>query len=148
MLAAKEQMNVETVRSFIERFWNKQELNCTKEFLTEDYRDHAYTPNSVEGLEQMGRILNSAFSGQQSMIQEIIAQGDKVMVRMVLRGEHSGTFRGTAPTGNSVEATVYREYRLVDGKIAEHWALFDTAALLQQIGAQLSIDNACKIKRD
>ncbi|MEK3720550.1 ester cyclase [Paenibacillus sp. FSL H8-0034] len=143
----KEQANIELVRDFIETFWNQQKLDCIETVLTADYVDHAYTPQTAEGLEQMAIVLNTAFPDQHSTISEIIAQGDKVMVRMVMRGTHLGAFRGTAPTGNRIEATIYREYVIRDGQIAEHWALFDTATLLRQIGAQLSFDNACKIRK-
>jgi steroid delta-isomerase-like uncharacterized protein len=144
----KEQANIELVRDFIEAFWNQQKLDCIESVLTAYYIDHAYQPHTVDGLKQMAIVLNTAFPDQYSTINEIIAQGDKVMVRMIMRGTHLGEFRGTAPTGNRIEATIYREYVIRDGQIAEHWALFDTATLLRQIGAQLSFDNACKIKKD
>jgi steroid delta-isomerase-like uncharacterized protein len=144
---SQEQSNVELVTAFIEAFWNQQELHCTELFLTEDYIDHAYMPKSIEGLKQMAGLLNTAFPDQHSTIHEIVAQGDKIIVRMVMHGTHQGEFRGTAPTGNSIEAVVYREFAIRDGRIAEHWALFDTATLLRQIGAQLSFNNACTIKQ-
>jgi steroid delta-isomerase-like uncharacterized protein len=144
---SNEQANVEIVTAFIESFWNQKELHCTEQLLSENYIDHAYTPGSLDGLKQMAGLLNTAFPDQHSTINEIVAQGDKVIVRMVMRGTHQGEFRGTSPTGNPIEAVVYREYVIRDGKIAEHWALFDTATLLRQIGAELNFDNACKIKR-
>lgn len=144
----KEQANIELVRDFIEAFWNQRKFDCIETILTADYVDHAYTPQTAEGLKQMAIVLNTAFPDQYSTINEIITQGDKVIVRLVMRGTHLGAFRGTEPTGNLIEATIYREYVVRDGQISEHWALFDTATLLRQIGAQLSFDNACKIKKD
>ncbi|WP_177237582.1 ester cyclase [Paenibacillus sp. 1_12] len=53
-------------------------------------------------------------------------------------GTHLREFRGSGPTGHPIEAAVYREYFIKDKQIAEHWALFDTATLLMQIGAQFN----------
>jgi len=142
-----EQQNMAHVEAFIESFWNGRGNLQQGQFLTEHYVDHAYMPHSAEGLIHMKNQLLASFPDQQSAVEEIIAQGDKVVVRMRLRGTHQGVFRDTQPSGNSVEVAVYREYRLENGLIAEHWALLDTASLLRQIGGQLNVENACKLKQ-
>jgi len=135
--------NVETVHDFIESFWNRQEADAIDRFLTNDYVDLAYSPKSVEGLRATGNALVTAFPDARSTIESVIAEGDRVVVRLTLRGTHQGPFRGTEATGNPVEVTGYREYRLVDGKIAEHHGLLDTATLLRQIEAGPPPENAC-----
>jgi predicted ester cyclase len=55
------------------------------------------------------------------------------MVRLRLTGTHNGTFRTKDATGNKIDVRAVRWFRMVDGKIAEHWALLDTLALLRQI---------------
>jgi predicted ester cyclase len=64
-----------------------------------------------------------------------------------MSGTHQGNFRGTEATQNPIDVNLYREFRLIDGKISEHWALFDTASLFRQIGAELHEQPACQIKR-
>ncbi|TXK72422.1 ester cyclase [Paenibacillus sp. N3.4] len=140
-------LNTNVVRSFIELFWNQGEFAGTEEFLTSGYVDHAYMPNHKEGLLNMANILHSAFPDQKWTIESMIAQDDKVVIRLTLRGTHTGTFRGTEPTNQIIEVNQYREFRLEDGKIAEHWALFDTATLFRQIGAEWNEQPACKINR-
>ncbi|MBD0379412.1 ester cyclase [Paenibacillus sedimenti] len=140
--------NVGIVHSFIESFWNAGNMEMVEHMLTEDYVDHAYIPGNREGLLNTAQVLHTAFPDQRSDVKQMIAQDDRVVVRLTMRGTHQGTFRGTEATHNPIEVNLYREYRLVDGKIAEHWALFDTAALLRQIGAELNEHNACKIKKD
>ncbi len=141
---ATEQANADIVRAFIESFWNGQDPDNLHRFLTPDYVDHAYVPHTADGLKKTAGELSAALPDHRSEIEDVIAQGDKVVVRMVLRGTHDGSFRGAPPTGNPVEVNVYRTYRLAEGKIAEHWALLDTATLLRQIAAQPSPENACK----
>jgi steroid delta-isomerase-like uncharacterized protein len=140
--------NIELVRTFIQKFWNEGDRKCVDRFLREDYIDHAYDPNNVEGLVNMACLLHTAFPDQFSTVESIIGQGDRVVVRLRMTGTHEGNFRGTEASGNRVDVKLYREYRLEDGKIVEHWALFDTASLFRQIGAELNQQPACQIKKN
>jgi predicted ester cyclase len=139
--------NIEVIRSFIRNFWNEGNLNCTDQYLTSDYVDHAYVPNNKVGLEMMARTLNDAFPDQVFTEESILAQGDCVVVRLRLRGTHLGNFRGTEATNHLVDVKLYREFRLKEGKISEHWALLDTASLFRQIGAELHEQPVCQIKK-
>ncbi|MNV73979.1 SnoaL-like polyketide cyclase [compost metagenome] len=95
----------------------------------------------------MAHLLHTAFPDQNSTVESIIGQGTLVVVRLRMTGTHLGVFRGTEASHNRVDVRLYREYRLEDGKIAEHWALFDTASLFRQIGAELNQQPACQIKK-
>ncbi len=137
--------NIRIVRQFIQKFWNEGDLGCAEQFLAEDYIDHAYVPGNVDGLKLTAGSLHTAFPDQVSVEESIVAQGDRVVARLRLEGTHKGSFRGTEATQNRIEVRVYREYRLANGRIAEHWALLDTASLLRQIGAELNEHPACRI---
>lgn len=139
------QANVALVRAFIERFWNGGEEGAAETELTADYTDHAYVPGNAEGLLHMARVLKQAFPDQHCAEESVVAEGDRVMLRLRLRGTHLGSFRGTEPTGTKVDVRLFREFRIVDNKIAEHWALLDTASLLRQIGAELHEQPACRL---
>lgn len=54
---------------------------------------------------------------------------------MVVKGTHKGVFFGNPPTGNSIDVTLYRQYRVVDGKIAEHRGWIDMITMWHQIKA-------------
>ena len=64
---------------------------------------------------------------------EVIAEGDLVSVRGWIRGVHRGPFMGIAPTGKSVEFSIFITYRIAGGKIVDHWMLTDNMALMQQL---------------
>ncbi|WP_240762020.1 ester cyclase [Paenibacillus thalictri] len=66
-------------------------------------------------------------------MEEIIGQGDKVLVKMNVKGSHQGMFFGTAPTGNCIDVILYRQYRLAEGKIAEHRGWIDMVTMWHQI---------------
>ncbi|MCC3372583.1 ester cyclase [Cohnella sp. REN36] len=141
-----EQWQTGLVLDFIREFWNEGRTESLDRYLTDDYADHAYVPGDREGLARMADALRTAFPDQSSAVESVIAQGDRVIVRLRLTGTHQGNFRGKEATFLPVNVTLYREYRLTDGRIAEHWALLDTAALLRQIGAELHEQPACRIK--
>ena len=66
---------------------------------------------------------------------DMIAEGDKVMCKFSVKGTHNGEFMGVPATGNQV---LYEEVIIVrfeNGKIVEHWAVADALSLLQQIAA-------------
>ncbi|MGO4789123.1 ester cyclase [Paenibacillus sp. 2KB_20] len=126
-----EQTNVETVNQFIEAFWNHSELESVDRFLTDDYQELSY--QSKEGLKKFAATILEAFPDKRYTVEEIIGQGDKVLVRMTVKGTHQGMFFGTAPTGNTIDVTLYRQYRVVDGKIAEHRGWIDMVSMWSQI---------------
>lgn len=69
--------------------------------------------------------------------EEIVAEGDRVWVRITIRGTHSGMLRGVPATGRAVEYTQLGMYTMRDGRIAGARAVFDDITLLGQIGVQV-----------
>ncbi|MCH5585985.1 ester cyclase [Shimazuella sp. AN120528] len=126
-----EQQNVEVVRAFVEQFWNKNDFDCIDRFLSEDYQELTY--QSKEGLKKFAATILESFSGKGYTIEEIMAKDDKVLVRMNVKGTHQGMFFGTAPTGNTIDVTLYRQYRVVDGRITEHRGWIDMVTMWSQI---------------
>ncbi|HXG36790.1 MAG TPA: ester cyclase, partial [Dehalococcoidia bacterium] len=68
-------------------------------------------------------------------IQQIISEGDKVMVHWKAQGTHQGEFRGVSPTGKRITYSGFDLYRMVNGKIVERWGQNDDLGLLEQLGA-------------
>ena len=66
--------------------------------------------------------------------EEILAEGDLVSLRGMIRGEHQGPFMGMPPTGRPVEFALFITYKIQDGKIIDHWMLTDNMTMMQQIG--------------
>ncbi|MFD0681240.1 MULTISPECIES: ester cyclase [unclassified Paenibacillus] len=126
-----EQNNMERVTAFIEAFWNQSDLNCVDRFLSADYQELSY--QSKEGLKQFAGKILEAFPDKSYTVEEIIGQGEKVLVRMTVKGTHKGMFFGNAPTGNPIDVTLYRQYRVVDGKITEHHGWIDMVTMWHQI---------------
>jgi predicted ester cyclase len=79
-------------------------------------------------------MLRQAFPDGGVTIEEVIAEEDKVAVRFTYRGTHQGELMGIAPTGTQVTVSGMDINRIVEGKIAERWAVFDMLGILQQLG--------------
>jgi steroid delta-isomerase-like uncharacterized protein len=79
-------------------------------------------------------MMKQAFPDLQAHIEDIVAAGDRVALRLRFRGTHSGQFLGIPPTGRPIEYVSHEFYRVADGLIAEEWICSDTATLFRQIG--------------
>jgi steroid delta-isomerase-like uncharacterized protein len=91
-------------------------------------------PLSKEGFKQLGQLLLSAFTGSTSTVEDMIAEGDRVVSRLTFRGTHKGDLMGIPPTGRSVAMSEIIIDRLADGQIVESWRLFDQMGMMQQLG--------------
>jgi predicted ester cyclase len=120
------QANKDLVRAMIDQVWNAGRADRLPEFWVEETRDVA------EGLHQ---ILTAAFPDLHVQIEDMVAEADRVVIRLTFEGTHSGPFRGIEPTGRRVRFGAIRIYRLTGGKVAETWAYQDALGLLQQLRA-------------
>jgi steroid delta-isomerase-like uncharacterized protein len=92
------------------------------------------TPAGREGNKQGMMLLFAAFPDWQTTIEDLIAEGDKVVVRMTQRGTHLGTFFGLAATGKQVTVEGIAIFRLRNGQIVEEWLITDQLNAIQHIG--------------
>jgi len=96
----------------------------------------AELPEPMHGREawrQGFEILRRAFPDLHAQIEDIVAAGDKVAVRVRFRGTHSGEFLGIPATDRAIEYVSHEFYRIAGGLIAEEWICSDTATLLRQL---------------
>jgi hypothetical protein len=93
--------------------------------------------NNLEEYKQVYNAFLSALHDTQLTIEELIAEGDKVMTRVTMNAVHKGELEGIPPTGNSLTVSVFTVFRLVDGKIAEEWEILDELGMMMQLGMEL-----------
>ncbi|MFF2204581.1 ester cyclase [Streptomyces sp. NPDC058145] len=99
---------------------------------------HAPVPTGVTGvqaLKEVWTVLLRAFPDLRVEIEDVIAEGDKVVYRNTVTGTHLGEYRGLAPTGRSVRYGEIFVFRLAGGRIAEIWGVVDVLSQLRQLGA-------------
>ena len=89
---------------------------------------------SDEELKHHIAFYEAAFPNYELIAEDMIAEGDKVVVRSTFRGTHKGDLMGIAPTGKQVTMPLMLIYRIADDKIVEHWMQADALGMLQQLG--------------
>ena len=92
-----------------------------------------FTPD-LEGLKQAYEHFLGANPDGYHVVEDMIAEGDKVMTRLSAYGTHTGELFGIPPTDERVSMTAIAIHRLEDGKIVEHWSELDNLGLMQQLG--------------
>jgi predicted ester cyclase len=119
--------NKAVVRREQEELWNHTgDLDAAQELFAPDY---------AEAAKQEAADFRRGFPDVISTIEDLIAEGDKVVARWRSRATHQGEYMGIPPTGKEVEFTGISVYRIEAGKIAESWNSEDQFGLLRQIGA-------------
>jgi predicted ester cyclase len=129
--------NKALVRRFVEELFNQKHLAIIDELIDANYLDHTpdvALPPGPEGYRQFASLNLTAFPDSHIIIEDQIAEGDKVVSRYTSQGTHTGDFMGIAPTGKSITITGIEINRIAAGKIVEGWSNFDLLGLLQQLG--------------
>jgi serine phosphatase RsbU (regulator of sigma subunit) len=141
-----EEDNKALVRRFTEEVANQGNLDVADELLAPDFVDHDVVPGKVGGIEDVKRWMaerRASFSDLHFSIEEQIAEGDKVVTRIISSGTHDrNQYRGLAPSGARITMETVNIYRVVEGKIVEVRHTANTAGLWQQRLQQERIERA------
>lgn len=126
--------NKARMRRFLDASLASDQSAC-KELLAPDFVAHlAAGPQNRDGFLQHNNLFVAAFSDRHYDVQDLIAEEDKVMARVTWRGMHSGSFQGLPPTDRRIVISAFIIERIRDGKMVEHWSLFDQMSMMQQLG--------------
>ena len=133
-------MTIERNKALAHRFWeevtNQGKVHVLDEIVAADYvQHHVGVPPGLAGLKKFAEANIRAFPDQHAKVEDIVAEGDRVMTRTVIRATHTGPLRDIAPTGRSITVEVVDIWRIEDGKLKEHWGVFDNLAFMRQLGA-------------
>ena len=131
-----EAQNMEVVREFTRTFKNEHKIDGLEQLFHKDFKHNFRSglPDGVEGMKQLGAMLNSAFPDSSFTEKNLIASGDKVVERGATRATHKGSMMGEKPTNKAVHWSEINIYQFKNGKIAEHWVEMEMWQLLEQIG--------------
>jgi steroid delta-isomerase-like uncharacterized protein len=127
--------NRAVVRRFIEAIFGQQDLDAVDELAARDFTPHTWGPMSPgrAALREAMHRAGAGVTGARFEIHDMIAEGDRVAVRLTSTARHTGTFMGMPPTGKRYSIDEIHIFRLRDGQVSEHWHAFDTATLIAQL---------------
>jgi steroid delta-isomerase-like uncharacterized protein len=129
--------NEDVIQAFIEDVINQGRLERANDLVKEDFVELDPLPGQQQGREGLKAVihgLRSAFPDMHWVVNEMVAEGEKVVTRFVWTGTHHGAFLGIPATGNKVEVKGVVIDRLENGKMADSRILMDTMGLMQQLG--------------
>jgi len=126
------------VRRFIDDVFVKGNADAVDKLVTSDFTPHSWgrTPPGVEPLKDAIKRVHAGLSDVSMKIEDVIAEDDKVAVRLTARGRHTGEFMGLPPSGHDYTISETHIFHLRDGKISEHWRDADMLGLMRQLGAE------------
>jgi steroid delta-isomerase-like uncharacterized protein len=125
-------------RGAIEEVWNKGNLDAAKEYYAADVVIHGAVPGQPQGIAGVRQAIGASRAGFPDLhleIEDIVAEGDRVVNRWTMTGTHKGEYMGISPTGKRIEWSGISLVRIAESKIAEIWTGADRQALMQQLGA-------------
>jgi steroid delta-isomerase-like uncharacterized protein len=131
--------NKAVVRRVVETFghlWRTGNMDLLDTIFPDTFVNHTPgMPPGREGFKQVLPAYLTAFPDLTITPEDMIAEGDKVVLRLTSRGTHQGEMMGIPPTGRPITVSEIHIYRIADGQVVERWGVFDALGMLQQIGA-------------
>jgi predicted ester cyclase len=137
-------IGVELVTRWVEELFNKRDLTVADSLIAETYIEHAIEPfgttepGPIDGPEGMRRTVGwlvDQFPDMHMTIEELISEGDLVAVRTMTTGTNLGMLNGVIPpTGNKFSARQTHWFRVMGGRLAEHWATREDLPAMIQLG--------------
>ncbi|WP_171042491.1 ester cyclase [Sinomonas gamaensis] len=141
-------MSAEASRSLVRRLYdevlNGRSLEVIDQIAVEDYIENDPMPGQGEGrsgLRDRVSMLVTALEPRFT-VEDVIAEGDRVVVRWRNRGRHVEPFLGLPASGRQFDIAGIDIYRVADGRLAEHWHVVDQLSLLTQLGFVRSPEGA------
>ena len=134
-------MSIEANKDVLRQFFtaaNANDLDGVLALFDPDVVIHTPVPGSFTGREGAHRFLGvffGAFPDQCTEVHELVAEGDRVLVRHTHHVTHGGEFAGMPPTGKQAVVHGLELFRIADGRIAEMWHHDDLLGLMIQLGA-------------
>lgn len=129
--------NKELVRLLMEEDISRGRVDIANQIIHPDFFDHTNPPELQRGQTGHNGIVayfRAAFPDLEFRIEELIAEGDRVVARTTMLGTHRGEFFGIEPTGAAVTVAGVHILRIQDDRIAEHWGVNDDLYLMRQLG--------------
>jgi len=129
--------NKALLKKFYEDVFNKHNVDAADQFIAKDAIDHNAMPGTKPGLEGIKDEFRQFFAGFPDWtvtVDDMIAEGDKVVARVTIKGTNKGMMGGMAATNKAAQWGLIDIVRIKDGKLVERWGYGDDVAMMTQLG--------------
>ena len=132
------EQNKQLVRRLYEEVENQLKLEVADEIVAADFRDTYNTASpfpvvGVDGIKKLATALHDAM-GLHLEVEDLIAEGDRVVARISGHITHKVPLFGVPPTGRQIPTHGVEIWRVANGKLAERWVFIDMAATMKELG--------------
>ena len=130
------------IRRFVEELWNDRKLDVADEIFSKDCVTHQLCSGEVadpapRGPEAMREHVSgwlTSFPDLRFTIEQMVAEGNRVVCQLTMEGTHQGAWMGISPTGKRMQIRMVTIHRIADSKIVEDWVLVESLGFFQQLG--------------
>ncbi|MEO8972351.1 MAG: ester cyclase [Ktedonobacteraceae bacterium] len=126
--------NKALVQRFFEEVINQRNLAALEQFVSSDAVNHTVPTGLPQGPIQFLSLHLNAFPDMKATVEDLLADGDKVVAVVSYRGTQQSTFRAISSTDKPITVMGINIFRIANGKMVEHWGLVDRLSALQQLG--------------
>ena len=130
--------NKAIARHFGEEVFNKGNTGAIDQLMASNFIEHNVLPPGLpsgrEGVKAMMTMLHGAFPDFHATVDDIVAEGDRVVVRSTWDGTQKGEFLGIPASGKHFTIPVIDIMRIGDSKVMEHWSVIDRLGMIEQLG--------------
>ena len=134
--------NKKVVLKFIEQIWNDRNLELVDELFDENCITHQLrvgndpkgVPRGPEAMKHHVKDWLASFPDIHFTVEQMLAEGDRVMTQCYALGTHTGAWLGIRATGKVIKIQMFVVHRIAHGRIVEDWVLVDSLGVFQQLG--------------
>ena len=129
--------NKRLARRVLEELFEQGDLDAADRLIHPEFVNHEAPPDNPqgpEGLKETVSWLRGLWGPMHADIEDELCEGDKVVARVTMHGRHVGEFLGKPPTGKEFAAEQIHIWRVMDGKVIEHWSVRDDLGQALQLG--------------
>lgn len=134
VLEANKQLCRDYFTAFLKRDTAWMDRHIAPDFVRHD-PGLPFEVRGPQGVAQLHDALMPAFPDMKLPLQDFVAEGEKVLVRLRVQGTHTGPFGDMPATGKPIDIGVLDLFQIRDGVLVEHWALLDNLGMMKQLGA-------------
>ena len=125
--AADPTANKQLYCDYIENVFNKRQPSVADRYVVVDFVEHnPNLPQGLSGKKQFVASVLAGFSDYHGEVEDVVAEGDKLVARVLWTGTQDGPFLGLPPSGNELRFSTADFFRVDQGKLAEHWDVVDS----------------------
>jgi steroid delta-isomerase-like uncharacterized protein len=130
------------INRFVEQLWNERRLDVADSIFATDCVTHQLrsdapadaVPRGPQAIKEHVTSWVTSFPDLHFSVEQMLSEGDRVAMQVLMEGTHQGTWLGIPPSGKKIQIRMFTVHRVVQGKIVEDWVLVESLGVLQQLG--------------